>query len=213
MTPKELQVARDMLIEMAAIAKKYNRPFFAVTEGASITRNNGSAAVRNAREAQIAWEKEHGEDPDEDWGHTKKANKDELYNRILETYKHIPIEINPKHTSRGTAYLRGTPRVVLRDKDPMVLAHELGHIDNDRKATQKLIDLMGWAANTTGWEWLMGKATIAKEKYANRRGLEILKRHGVPDGYYRCAESAFDDYINRIRNYDTYWTQSTPPTE
>jgi hypothetical protein len=202
-----------MLMEMAAIAQKYNRPFFAVTEGASITRNNGSAAVRNARDAQIAWEKAHGEDPDEDWGHTKKANKDELYNRILEAYKHIPIEINPNHTSSGTAYLRGTPRVVLRDKDPMVLAHELGHIDNDRKATQKLIDLMGWTANTTGWEWLMGKATVAKESLANRTALKILDKHKAPPEYREYARKAFDDYIDRIKRYDTYWTSDKPPTD
>lgn len=70
----DIQAARKMLMEMAAIAHKYNRPFFAVTEGASITRNNGSAAVRNARDAHIAWEQSHDEDPNEDWGHKKKAS-------------------------------------------------------------------------------------------------------------------------------------------
>jgi hypothetical protein len=136
-----------------------------------------------------------------------------LYKAILEAYKHIPIEINPNHTSSGTAYLRGTPRVVLRDKDPMVLAHELGHIDNDRKATQKLIDLMGWTANTTGWEWLMGKATVAKESLANRTALKILDKHKAPPEYREYARKAFDEYIDRIKRYDPYWTSDKPPTD
>lgn len=59
--------ARKLVMEIAKLAEQYKLPIFAVTEGASITRNNGSAAVRNARLAQIKWEKANGEDPDEDW--------------------------------------------------------------------------------------------------------------------------------------------------
>lgn len=59
--------ARKLVMEIAKLAEQYKLPIFAVTEGASITRNNGSAAVRNARLAQIEWEKANGEDPDEDW--------------------------------------------------------------------------------------------------------------------------------------------------
>ena len=30
---------------------------------------------------------------------------------------------------------------------------------------------------------------------------------------YLKTHEAPDDYINRIRNYDNYWTISTPPTK
>ena len=64
---KKLEKARKLCKEVEALCKKYNMSFFFVTEGASITRNNGNYAVRNAREAQVKWEKENSFDPDEDW--------------------------------------------------------------------------------------------------------------------------------------------------
>ena len=202
--------ARKLVMEIAKLSEQYNLPIFAVTEGASITRNNGSAAVRNARLAQIEWEKANGEDPDEDWM-PKKAYDTDLYKRMTDKYKHIPITIDPKHTSSGTAYLRGTPRVVLRDQDPLVLAHELGHVDNQGTATQAVIDLLGWTANTTGWNWLMGKATEYKERYANHRGLEILRDLNADNKYIDGVSKAYDSYIDDIRNRKYYWTHDKPP--
>ena len=67
-----VEKARELCSKVAELAKEYNLPFFFVTEGASITRNNGCDAVRNAREAQIEWEKNNGADPDEDWIKDKK---------------------------------------------------------------------------------------------------------------------------------------------
>lgn len=67
-----VEKARELCSKVAELAKEYNLPFFFVTEGASITRNNGCDAVRNAREAQIEWEKKNGVDPDEDWIKDKK---------------------------------------------------------------------------------------------------------------------------------------------
>ena len=204
------QKARQLVMEIAKLAEQYKLPIFAVTEGASITRNNGSAAVRNARLAQIEWEKANGEDPDEDWM-PKKAHDAELYTRILNKYKHIPIHIDPNHTSSGTAYLRGEPRVVLRDKDPLVLAHELGHVDNQGTATQAVIDLLGWTANTTGWNWLMGKSTEYKERYANHTGMDILRKAQADASYLKEVQKGYDQYIEDIRNRRYYWTRDTPP--
>jgi hypothetical protein len=59
--------ARKFCEEVKELAKKYNLPFFVVTDGASITSNNGCEAVKNARSSHIKWEKENGFDPDEDW--------------------------------------------------------------------------------------------------------------------------------------------------
>ena len=67
-----VEKARELCSKVAELAKEYNLPFFFVTEGASITRNNGCDAVRNAREAQIEWEKKNGANPDEDWIKDKK---------------------------------------------------------------------------------------------------------------------------------------------
>lgn len=70
-----IQRARDFLQRFADEAAKEKLPLFAVTEGASITRNNGSAAVRAARKAHAAWEREHGGDPNEDWGLKQTVSK------------------------------------------------------------------------------------------------------------------------------------------
>ena len=64
--------ARKFCQEVKEIAKKYNLPFFVVTDGASATDNNGCEAVRNARENHIKWEKENGFDPNEDWSNEEK---------------------------------------------------------------------------------------------------------------------------------------------
>lgn len=64
---KKLAKARQLCKEVEELCKKYDMSFFFVTEGASITRNKGNDAVRNAREAQVRWEKENRFDPDEDW--------------------------------------------------------------------------------------------------------------------------------------------------
>ena len=53
--------------EVKELAKKYNLPFFVVTDGASATNNNGCEAVKNARDNHIKWEISNGFDPYEDW--------------------------------------------------------------------------------------------------------------------------------------------------
>ena len=64
----ELNKTRKFCLEVKELAKKYNLPFFVVTDGASTTSNNGCVAVKNARDNHINWEKENGFDPYEDWG-------------------------------------------------------------------------------------------------------------------------------------------------
>jgi pyruvate/2-oxoacid:ferredoxin oxidoreductase alpha subunit len=64
---KKIEISRQFCQEVKELAKKYNLPFFVVTDGASATSNNGCAAVKNARDNHIKWEKENGYDPYEDW--------------------------------------------------------------------------------------------------------------------------------------------------
>ena len=73
MACKDLNSARKFLLEVEKIAKKYDANFFIVTDGASMTRNNGNPAVQNARLAQEKWEREHGFDPNEDWKKSKES--------------------------------------------------------------------------------------------------------------------------------------------
>lgn len=73
---KDIDTARRFVRDVGKLAKKYNANYFIVTDGASGTSNgNGgisNPAVRNAREAQIKWERENGFYPDEDWEKDKK---------------------------------------------------------------------------------------------------------------------------------------------
>jgi hypothetical protein len=69
---KNVEKAREFCKEVKELAKKYDLPFFVVTDGASAISNNGCAAVKNARDNHIKWEIENGYDPYEDWG---KVNK------------------------------------------------------------------------------------------------------------------------------------------
>ena len=62
-----LEKAREFCFKVKQLAKEYHLSFFVVTEGASAISNNHCEAVRHARDCHIAWEKQHGFDPDEDW--------------------------------------------------------------------------------------------------------------------------------------------------
>lgn len=64
---EKLRQARAFVEAVRKLALKRKLNYFVVTDGASGTSNNGNPAVRNAREAQIKWELEHGADPYEDW--------------------------------------------------------------------------------------------------------------------------------------------------
>ena len=62
-----LTKAQEFCQEIKQLAKKYNLPFFVVTDGASAIYNKDCEAVAHARQAHIKWEKEHGIDPDHCW--------------------------------------------------------------------------------------------------------------------------------------------------
>ena len=63
----QLEKAREFCFKVKQLAKEYHLSFFVVTEGASAISNNHCEAVKHARDCHIAWEKQHGFDPDEDW--------------------------------------------------------------------------------------------------------------------------------------------------
>ena len=59
--------ARKFVSEVGELAKKYNLPYFVVTDGASGISNNNCEAVRHARESHVEWEKKHNIDPNHKW--------------------------------------------------------------------------------------------------------------------------------------------------
>lgn len=71
---EKIQKARKFCLEVKELAKKYNLPFFVVTDGASAISNNGCIAVKNARDNHIIWEKENGYNPYEDWSKHETKN-------------------------------------------------------------------------------------------------------------------------------------------
>jgi len=64
----DVKKAQDFVQQVKLLAAKMKLNVFVVTDGASGTLNNGSEAVRIAREAHAKWEMEHDINPDEDWG-------------------------------------------------------------------------------------------------------------------------------------------------
>lgn len=64
---EKIEKAREFCEEVRELAKKYDLPFFVVTDGASATQNDNCEAVKNARENHKKWEIEHQFDPEEDW--------------------------------------------------------------------------------------------------------------------------------------------------
>ena len=65
---EKVAYARELCVKVKSLCKEYDMPFFFITDGASIYSNNGNEAIKNARDAQIIWEKNHGFDYKEDWG-------------------------------------------------------------------------------------------------------------------------------------------------
>lgn len=64
---RPLDRARDFVSDVKRMAKERGLNVFVVTDGASGILNNGSPAVKNARDAHAKWEIEHGSNPYEDW--------------------------------------------------------------------------------------------------------------------------------------------------
>ena len=67
MACKNIKEARKFLTKVKLLARKYDANFFIVTDGASAISNKGNEAVSHARKCHEVWERQHGEDPDEDW--------------------------------------------------------------------------------------------------------------------------------------------------
>ena len=67
MTTDKTLRARRFILEVQELAKKYELPFFVVTDGASAISNDNCDAVDHARCAHIEWEHQNGIDPEHDW--------------------------------------------------------------------------------------------------------------------------------------------------
>jgi GNAT superfamily N-acetyltransferase len=125
MTPEEKKLikARKLVDAVNRLARKQGLNFFIVTDGASGISNNGNPAVRNAREAQIKWELEHGADPYEDW--SKKAEsyslkKDPTYEDALKVFDKLDFDDRANLVPRHPDFLRKVPDDTLFDRQVVV---------------------------------------------------------------------------------------------
>jgi hypothetical protein len=64
---KDTIKARRLAQEVRDLCKKYDLPFFFVTDGASSCDTRGHDAINHARKAHTEWEKKNGIDPNHDW--------------------------------------------------------------------------------------------------------------------------------------------------
>ena len=69
---KILTRAHQFCLDVEKLALQYELPFFLVTDGASMTRNNNCSAVENARKCHKEWEKSQSIDSNEDWLNGRK---------------------------------------------------------------------------------------------------------------------------------------------
>ena len=63
----DIEKARIFCKEVKKLGRQFNLNFFFLTEGASVTSNNGNPAIRHARKCHEEWERQNGFDPDEEW--------------------------------------------------------------------------------------------------------------------------------------------------
>lgn len=54
------EIAKAFVNEVKEMAKARGLNVFVLTDGVSGVSNNGNPAIKNAKEAQIKWEKENG---------------------------------------------------------------------------------------------------------------------------------------------------------
>lgn len=114
---KDVETARMFVRDVAKLAKKYNANYFIVTDGASGTSNNGNPAVKNARDAQIKWEKEHGLDPDEDWTNEASNITKNLIFLDISKNKQKCIKYLKQHKSKYTQHIDNYNGEIVVDTD------------------------------------------------------------------------------------------------
>ena len=104
---KDIATARQFVTDVDKLAKKYDANYFIVTDGASGVRNNGNPAVRNARLAQIKWEKNNNKDPNEDW--SNKVNNGKYNESTINDINNIKITLSQKERDYISTNSRADP--------------------------------------------------------------------------------------------------------
>ena len=119
-----------------------------------------------------------------------------LYKALVDKYKLNPI-LDPKHKYRGT-YSSKDDSITLREADPIVLAHELGH----REDLAKLLPLhaaLGGIGNLLNWNRLIRYATYLKEKAAVENGLDILRSVDASPEVVDYAKRDAERYLKEVQ--------------
>lgn len=83
---KDVESARELTQKVRELAEGYDANFYFVTDGASAIHNEGNPAVKTAREAVAAWERENGFDDKEDWS---KDSPEVIEEMVVSSAKNI----------------------------------------------------------------------------------------------------------------------------
>ena len=133
--------ARKFVDEVREIAKKYNLPYFIVTEGASGVNNNNCEAVEVARKNHINWEINNNLDPHHDW----KKDENKLNNNIITI-----VEFRKYENEYGC------------NKD--YFSSNLAHISNNRINAEKWIkDNTDFNSENEHWWWAIFETRIGSD--------------------------------------------------
>lgn len=166
MTPEEKKLikARKLVAAVNRLAKKQGLNFFIVTDGASGISNNGNPAVRNAREAQIKWELEHGTDPYEDWSKKASCKKKETYSSGSGTVESFTPDKTDGH-DEIVLRLKNGKKIVISNNTKLGIrvipdeGDELGYHGYQINGTNVVHKVHGNKHQRGGWlEHAMGKS-------------------------------------------------------
>ena len=170
---KDLKSAREFVAKVGELAKKYDANYFIVTDGASGIHNNGNPAVKNARDSQIKWEREHGFDPDEDWSKEKlikeatlptgvtlrNATKDDTDNMFK--WKIESVDKNIRNDPKTIKYIEKDVQDSIKDTKMIMYKNET-------------IGMFTTCMLNDGY-WYIGEIYIVKEHRNKGIGTALLK--------------------------------------
>ena len=136
------------------------------------------------------------------------TNDKDLYQRIASQYGGeiaiAPSELGGDH---GSAEITPNGRIVLREENPYVLAHEIGHTRSRGSWRQRLADIVGGSGNVVyrlpllrrAGGGLISAGTYMKERAADAKALDVLREAGVSEDMIEKAKRA---YLRHSRGQD-----------
>lgn len=130
---------------------------------------------------------------------------DVLYKKLLDKFPEVKVKIKKSHSSNGSWDREG---IILKDKHPLILAHELGHYRSYHSKLPKLYNILGWLANVINSNKLGRYATYLKEEDAVEHSLEILEELKAKKELREVVRKDSERYLAEVRDANlNYWPE------